>query len=174
MKILKFVALVSLLLSAVVPVMAQDDSNPVVWKLSAKAVTAPVKPGDKFTVELKAVIAEGWHVYSITQPLGGPTTTVINMPMGQPFEMAGSIKADKPEKMMDPNFNMMTEFYEGSAAFQIPVAVMPFAQPGAQDLVVKVLFQTCNETTCMPPTTVSLKANLTVAKKAAAASPKKN
>jgi hypothetical protein len=68
---------------------------------------------------------------------------------------------------------MMTEFYEGSAAFQIPVAVMPFAQPGAHDLVVKVLFQTCNETTCMPPTAVSMKANLTVAKAAAAVSPKK-
>jgi thiol:disulfide interchange protein DsbD len=164
-KIPKLLLLLSLFLSAVVSVMAQDDSNPVVWKLSAKAVTVPVKPGDKFTVELKSVIAEGWHVYSITQPPGGPTTTVINMPVGQPFEMTGSIRADKLEKMMDSNFNMMTELYEGSAAFQIPVAVMPFAQPGTHDLVVKVLFQACNETICMPPTTV--------AKKAATASPKK-
>jgi thiol:disulfide interchange protein DsbD len=144
---------------------AQDDENPVVWSLDAPA--KQLKAGEKFTATVVVVLAGGWHVYSLTQPPGGPTTTVISLPAGQPFALAGKIRAPKPERVMDPNFNMETELYSDSVTFSLPLAVAAKAPPGPRELRVDVLFQACNDRSCLPPTTISLKTSVKLAAAAA-------
>lgn len=144
---------VSLLLATAIGALCQE--HPAHW--SAKAPGKALQPGAKFPVQLSAEITDGWHVYSITQPSGGPTTTVITVPAAQPFKLAGQIIAPPPHIAYDSNFEMNTETYENHAEFNAPIAITSNAHPGNQELAIDVRFQVCNDTTCMPPTTDHLK-----------------
>lgn len=140
----------------------QDKQNPVVWSLEANRVKQPLHPGDKFSVVLVASITRGWHLYSISQPPGGPTATVITIPKQQPFLLANEIKGPEPEKTFDPNFQMEIEFYEESASFTIPLVVAASTAAGKQELQVTVRFQSCSDRLCLPPTTLKPKVSLAV------------
>jgi thiol:disulfide interchange protein DsbD len=134
---------------------APCQEHPARW--SAKVSGKALQPGSKFPVQLSAEITSGWHLYSTTQPSGGPTTTVITVPTAQPFKLAGQIIAPPPHVSYDANFEMNTETYEDHAEFTVPVAVTSSAHPGDQELSIDVRFQVCNDTTCMPATTEHLK-----------------
>lgn len=99
---------------------------------------------------LSVAIKDGWHLYSTTQPPGGPVPTRISFPSGSAITQAGEIKSDTPKKAMDPSFGIETETFTGSAKFVIPVKV---AQGPAG---VQVRFQVCNDRLCLPPSTAKL------------------
>ena len=48
----------------------QTGPDPVQWSLALKQ--ASVKPGGTVLATLTATIQPGWHMYSMTTPLGGP------------------------------------------------------------------------------------------------------
>jgi thiol:disulfide interchange protein DsbD len=102
-------------------------------------------------------------MYSISQPPGGPTTTEISVPAKQVLEAAGTITGPVPQTAYDPNFEMQTEFYEGSASFNVPLVVSSKAKPRPAKVVIDVLFQVCNDTMCLPPTTVHVPLAVTIA-----------
>ncbi len=108
---------------------------------------------------LSATIAPGWHVYSISQPPGGPNATTVTVPAGQGFEREGDITGTKPESAFDPNFQMQTEFYQNAVHLEIPLAVTGHST--AQTVQVDVRFQACNDRLCLPPKTMRLNLPLT-------------
>lgn len=140
---------IALLLTMAMGAPCQD--RPARW--SAAAPGKALQPGAKFSVQLSAEITSGWHVYSTTQPPGGPTTTVITVPSTQPFKLAAPIIGPPPHTAYDTNFEMNTETYEDRAEFNVPIAVTSYVHPGDQKLTIDVRFQVCNDTTCMPATT---------------------
>ncbi|MBZ5724047.1 MAG: protein-disulfide reductase DsbD N-terminal domain-containing protein [Acidobacteriia bacterium] len=137
--------------------------DPVAWKLQ-DAPAKPVKPGARFTVKVVARIQEGWHLYSLKPLAEGPIPTRIWLAAGQPFELAGAIKANEPEVLQDPSFNMEVELYEGEAAFVLPVRAAAGAAGGAQNLVVSASYQTCNNKVCLPPKIVKVEVPVAIAK----------
>jgi thiol:disulfide interchange protein DsbD len=137
--------------------------DPVAWKLQ-DAPAKPVKPGARFTVKLVARIEEGWHVYSMKHLEDGPIATRVWLAEGQPFQLAGEIKADQPQVLRDPSFDMEVELYEGEATFALPVRVAAGAPGGARNLVVSASYQSCNNKLCLPPKTVKVEAPVTVGK----------
>ena len=151
------VVLIVLMLAAV-SASAQDK---VEWSVNGPEKT--LKPGEKFAVTLIAKIADGWHMYSFTQPSGGPSTSQATLSPEQPFKLSGSISGALPHKAYDPNFEMETESYEGLANFSLPLAVGANAPSGTQNVAIEVRFQVCNETTCLPPKTVHLSAPVKIA-----------
>ena len=152
-----------MIISIAVYVAAQG--NPVTFAIRSKTPTNQLKAGDKFVVQVVAQIKHGWHLYSTTQPAGGPVATRISLPPGQPFKLAGAIKSAAPLTELDPNFGIDTRFYEDSAVFTLPVAVTMSdgAFVGKQRLQVNVFFQTCNDRFCLPPKTIKLFSNLELA-----------
>jgi len=165
----KSVFIVLALLLAAVCASAQSDR--VEW--SAKGPEKTLKPGEKFAVTLTANISEGWHMYSFTQPPGGPNTSQATLAAKQPFKESGSIGGPPPHKAYDPNFEMETESYEGTVDFSLPLVVQANAPSGTKNVAIDVRFQVCNETTCLPPKTVHLSAPVKIvagAKTAAATS----
>jgi thiol:disulfide interchange protein len=144
-----------LLFSAALAAFAQ---NPVSLSISVSPNIIPA--GSKGTAKVTASIGGGWHMYSVTQGAGGPNPTRISIE-GGPFKMNG-VSGPRPRVQMDPNFNINTETYEGSATFTIPFTVAADAGPGAQDLTVNVRFQVCNDSTCLPPKTVKVSAPVTI------------
>jgi thiol:disulfide interchange protein len=132
---------------------ASAQGDPVKWSASTKATT--VKPGGSFEVQVVAQIAEGWHLYSITQA-PPPIATRITVPAGQPFALAGSVEGPPPHVAFDQSFGIDTEFYEDSAAFTLPVKAAADASGGKKKLRVDAYFQTCNDQLCLPPKTVPM------------------
>jgi thiol:disulfide interchange protein DsbD len=140
-----------------------QDANPITFTLKSNAPPAPLKSGEKFTAQVIAQIKGGWHLYSLTQPAGGPAATRITLPGGQPFRLAGAIKTPSPLTDFDQNFGINTHFYEDSAIFTVPVTVASNATAGNAQLRINVFFQTCNDKYCLPPKTVKLTSPIRVA-----------
>ena len=73
-----------------------------------------------------------------------------------------SVFQSPPKKAYDPNFQLDTETYEGSAAFLLELHLKPDAAPGAAEISAEVRYQTCNDTVCIPPRRRTASATLTI------------
>lgn len=140
----------------------------VSFSLSVKPARA--KAGDKLSARVQAIIGGGWHIYSLTQPDGGPVPTSITIGYGE-FKAAGSARSETaPHREMDENFGVATETYSNSAVFTLPIITNATSQTGAEILTVNVRYQACNDSICLPPKTVKVSASVEIT----AASPSPN
>jgi hypothetical protein len=81
---------------------------------------------------------------------------VIDVPADQPFILSGKIDSPLPKVARDPNFDIDTQFFEEHATFTVPIQVKE-TKEGTRTLSVDVVYQTCNDTLCLPPTKEELK-----------------
>lgn len=137
--------------------LASAQERPITWSLIKPPNEA--QQGAPFTVRLHASIPAGWHLYSITQPPGGPVRTVISLPAGSAFVLAGKVRAPDPDVALDPNFNTLTETYIDSVTF--PVRLNAHTT-GATKLAIAVAYQTCTDRFCLPPTREVVESPITV------------
>ncbi len=128
--------------------------TPVQW--TAQVSSATVRPGELFEVRITATIEGIWHLYSATQPPGGPNPTRFNIAPGTPFEVFGKPRQSTPTTEFDPNFGIDTEYFKGEADFWIPVRVSPDAAPREYDLQMQAVYQVCDEKMCLPPRRVPI------------------
>src|ERR1051325_2254739 len=151
------VLLTSLVLSALaVCGQENDEPNPIKWTIKAES---PAPNKNLFTLELRAAIDRGWHLYSTEKVDGGPSPTRISLLTVESFEIAGEIDSPAPRSAYDPNFQVATEFYESEVAFKIPVKLTAATVP--EKVRVQVRYQTCTPTICLPPKLLELEARLT-------------
>jgi hypothetical protein len=129
------------------------------WTAS-RVDTAPYREGAPVRIALNARVEEGWHVYAMTQAPGGPTALSVKGEPDAPLELVGAIDGTKPLKHHDASFDLDTEFYTGS--FRLELVARPKAAASSVPLAVR--YQMCSDTTCMPPKTVHLVAELISAK----------
>jgi thiol-disulfide isomerase/thioredoxin len=141
---------------------AATEPNPIKWSITTN-VSKPVKAGDRFGVELTAQIEKGWHLYSTERVEGGPTPTRIVIPPGQSFEMAGEIDSPAPHSSYDPNFQVATEYYDGSVPFTIPARALANLTTSSDKLRVQVRYQTCTQTICLAPKLLELETQIKIA-----------
>jgi thiol:disulfide interchange protein DsbD len=144
---------VALALAVIASTAAAQPDDPVKWSLAKTPASAGA--GQTFRIDLTATLETGWHMYSISQPPGGPITTRISVAKNQPFTLAGAIEAPSPQVGMDQNFGMETETYADKVVFTLPIKVSADAS-GKQVLRVQAYYQTCNDKLCYPPKTVTI------------------
>jgi thiol:disulfide interchange protein len=108
-----------------------------------------VHPGaDPTHLVLHAQIDPGWHLYSTVPTKGeGPVPTTIKA--NAPLVLAGKIEESKPITKLDPNFNLVVNYFENSADFTLPIKLPASSKQGA----IAVNFQICNDSVCIPPST---------------------
>lgn len=146
------------------PAMAQRE-HPISAEIREPAGGFTARAGEKFTLTLAVDIPSSpivWHLYSITQGVGGPIPTTIRVGPASAFRVSGTIAGTTPEMAHDPNFNMVTETHTDSAIYAIPVLASPTAS-GTERLVLTLRYQTCNDRYCLPPVTDTLVAQVKVA-----------
>ena len=98
--------------------------HPVVW--TARIVDSAQAPsGQSVVVVATATIPHGWHVYSLTQPSGGPFRMTMVIGPAALARLSGRIRGPAAIVADDPNFGIQTETYEGVATFQLPVTIGP-------------------------------------------------
>ena len=101
---------------------------------------------------------EGWHVYAHPVPEGYTGLTVdvqteSDVEVGEP---------DFPEShdLAVAGLDQQFRVYEGNFSVALPVAFNVGKDLGPITVRVRVDYQACNETTCLPPTTAILEISL--------------
>ena len=128
--------------------------NPVSWTVSS--VSGLLQAGSTDTVRFSAVLDSGWYVYSLTQKPGGPTPMTVEIAPSPPFSLVGNVAGPTPVHVFDKEFGIDTERYKGTPAFSAIVAVASGARARPPSLDLKVRYQACNATLCLPPRTTTL------------------
>ncbi len=141
---------------------AQVPDQTVQWSAAVSSKSA-VKHGAAATLVLSAEVLDGWHVYALTQPPGGPTALRVALDENAVARAAGRPSGTAPERKYDPSFDLETQFYARSFTLYLPVRLKEHAAVGWQSIPVSVRFQTCNGRECQPPKTVHLSASVEVA-----------
>ena len=131
--------------------------NPASWSLTDDSNGKALSKGQPIRVVLKATIEEGWHLYALEQPPGGPFATTIKVTEAKPFELSGKIESSAPILKPDNNFiidgkPLETLFFDNSASFKVPLKAT--ADTLASEISLDVRFQVCDATRCLPPKTV--------------------
>jgi len=117
--------------------------KPVKWSFDQK-------PSGTNEIELlfMATIDQGWHLYSINLPEGGPIKTSFSFELdSSKVKLVGGITAKSvPFKEHDKIFNMDLEYFSKEAVFSQKVRIKE-----GQTAVIKgtVEYQSCNDETCI-------------------------
>jgi DsbC/DsbD-like thiol-disulfide interchange protein len=142
-------------------VIAQGPIQPVQWAVSV-ATKAPIEAGAKTTFDLTADIQEGWHVYGLVQPSGGPTPLHVALEDNEAVQAAGAVSGTAPTRKHDPSFDLETQVYTRSFILHVPVQVKQHPAAGEQSVSVSVRFQACSDRICLPPRTVHVSAPIEI------------
>jgi len=134
----------------------QPRLRPVTWSLTVPATPRSGATGTVTTAQLRARIDPGWHLYSLTQPAGGPRATLIEVVGEPPFRLGGAIGRPAPDTIPDANFGIMSEIYDDSVTFRLPIAARSPLPGGRRRLVVAITYQACTSRLCLTPRTDSV------------------
>ena len=117
--------------------------EPVKWK--AEVIK---DDGTYAIIGLTATIAQGWHLYDLKLPEGGPKPTTIEV---KGVKLDGEITPSvKPVKVHDDMFGMDLTQWNSNVTFIIPVVRL---LRGECRVEVKVTYMSCDGTNCRPPKT---------------------
>jgi thiol-disulfide isomerase/thioredoxin len=125
------------------------SASPV--KLEGSLTAPALAPGATAEIAVKAKLDAGWHIYSLTQPAGGPIATTVKLDPCSVLELAGDIRQSSFEKHRESAFAVEVESFTGTAEFWIPVRVLSTAKLGKYTCAVRVRFQACDGKICLPP-----------------------
>ncbi|TVR31428.1 MAG: hypothetical protein EA390_06495 [Balneolaceae bacterium] len=121
-----------------------------------------VEAGEVFNVSVEATIEGEWHLYSVlNDPDAGPYPTTFSSGSSS-MTVAGQVKESKAILAFDPNFNTELGWHSNRADFTIPVAFRPDLE-GEQRIVLEVLYQVCDDVSCLPPKTKQIEADILLA-----------
>lgn len=146
----------TLLVTLVVAALSAQIYEPVKWSHELKSTGK--NTGE---VIIKASMDEGWHLYGLSLPKGGPQPTVIVFQEMKNARKVGEIKAPSQLlKEFDANFDMELNWYKKEAVF---IQAISFDDISKVSIKGYVEFMACNDESCLPPTksTFSLGSNAT-------------
>jgi thiol:disulfide interchange protein DsbD len=127
--------------------------RPVRWSVVGGSAPHDVVSGRTVPITLQAVIANGWHIYSLTQKPGGPIPLRLELVGAADVVMRGVVDAPKPERTFDKNFGIETELYSGTPRFTVPVGVPGKSPAGIRKFQIGARYQVCSDKVCLPPRT---------------------
>ncbi len=121
-----------------------------------------VKAGERFEVTVRAEIKGDWHLYSaLNDPDAGPFPTTFTSTADN-LMLAGKVSETEPRIVLDPNFNAKLGWHSGEAFFTVPVVFDTVAR-GKKMISLNILYQVCDDRSCLPPKTKQVSREITVA-----------
>lgn len=99
------------------------------------------------SVEFKATIEKGWHLYSqhVNQDVG-PVPTSFNFNVNERIKLIGNTDEPKPIQAYDPNFEGDVSYFEGNVIF-----TQKIRPSKGTDLSGTITYMLCNDVMCLPP-----------------------
>ena len=123
-------------------------NDPVTLSAQFTAATAD-RPA---VLMITADIAPGWHVYSLTQPPGGPTKTKIELTASPQYHLAGQFRSQpEPIKRVDNEawVGLTIEEHDGQVTWYAPIELAAGVDPASLTITGKVRMLACKES-CIP------------------------
>jgi hypothetical protein len=134
---------------------------------SAYVSLEPVARGSNFQLAVVLKIRPGFHI-NARKPSAEyliPTDLHAILPAG--FKSAGEIAYPKGELKTFAFSKTPLNVYQDQIILRLPLAAQPDAPLGAQHIPLKLHYQACNNEVCLPPVTLDVDAQVTVAANAA-------
>ncbi|MBA4017366.1 MAG: hypothetical protein C0483_09355 [Pirellula sp.] len=130
-------------------------------ELGAGVPTAPVvtptavfkapADGKLGRIYVTAQMTPGWHIYSLTQPDGGPVRTSIKITPTAGVTVGAFTADEAPHSAKEAAFdNLLVETHEGSVTWSAPLDLAAGVDAAKLELSGKVYAQAC-ENVCLPP-----------------------
>jgi hypothetical protein len=117
----------------------------VTWSFTSKKI----KEGE-YEVNMTAVIAEGWHLYSQTTGKG-PVPTTFKFTKNALLKFDGKVKENgKLISVKDKVWDNTQKYYGGTVTFTQKVKLKGKIKTNVSG---EVEFMVCDDTQCLPPTT---------------------
>lgn len=139
-KILSLLALIVLS----VAVLPAQPLQPITWSVAVDN-TSP----DAATVRLDAKIEKGWHLYGLSLPPDGPNATQITFTLPEGVKTDGPLTpSHEPVEKFDPIFSLKLNWWDSDVSFTQKLRISDGHKHNAS---VKVMFQGCNDQTCISP-----------------------
>ena len=109
-------------------------------------------------VRVDVAAGEGWHVYANPVPAGYTGLTLE-------VQTESGVEVGEPVFPASHDFSVVGlphqfRVYEGSFSVAVPIAFNVGKDLGPLTVRVRVAYQACNETSCLPPQTVTLEISL--------------
>ncbi len=131
--------------------------------VSYEVTQAPesIKAGESFEITIRATIEGEWHLYSINNdPDAGPYPTQFSS-QNPKLEIAGDVTESEAVIEFDPNFETELGWHTSEATFTIPLAFRTDVS-GNSMVDLEVLYQVCDDKSCLPPKRKSITQAITV------------
>ncbi len=144
-----------MLTALALPLLLAGQAKPTVTFDAVKA-----KPGATIKVVARVSIPEGWHAYQ--NPPKSEYENPLKLSLGKTTVKASSWGYPKGKAQVFSGQNTLV--YEGKIAVPFRVTVPKTAKKGTLKVPVRVEYQLCNDSTCLPPSTTETTLLVTVVK----------
>lgn len=116
--------------------------TPVKWSVASKKISAT-----EAVIFVKATIEQGWHIYGLNVPDGGPISTSFSFSPAKTYSLNGKVAAPAPQTKYEDVFKMNVSYYSKEVVFQQKVKI------NGKQATVKgtVEFMACDKSQCLPP-----------------------
>ena len=133
------------LLLAVVSLAVQAQIHvPLKWNIVLEDTGAPIS-----TLEFTATLDEGWHLYDMNLPEGGPVSTSFIFETVKGAELVGKpVPSIKPTAFFDELFDMEVRWFANKVTFTQKIKVTDSKKFKIDG---EVEYMVCNDATCLPP-----------------------
>lgn len=137
--------IVTLVLLSIIAWTAQAQIlTPVKWKIKLEDSETAEK-----TLVFSAKLENGWHLYDMNLPEGGPISTSFNYETLKGAKTAGDpVPSKKATTVYDEQFGMNLSWYAKEITFSQKIEV---TDPKAFKLAGYVEYMACNDENCLPP-----------------------
>jgi thiol:disulfide interchange protein DsbD len=121
--------------------------DPVKWDFSSKKIS-----DCEYELIINAKLEGNWHLYG-QKSYGdeGPIPTSFNFKKSSNYELVGKAKESKLIKKFEPVWNFELQFFEHAAVFTQKIKIK---HDKSFDVTGKLEYMVCNESQCLPPTTI--------------------
>ncbi|MCA9166148.1 MAG: thioredoxin family protein [Planctomycetales bacterium] len=132
--------------------MSKQDSSEDLVVSAEYRITADGSAG---LLSVTAKLGGDWHIYSVTQPDGGPIRTKIKLEPSDQFELAGEFRPDKPPKSRRREFfDVPVEEHAKQVIWTAPIRIAAGVSPDSLRIRGKLDGQICQDDIgCVPLST---------------------
>jgi hypothetical protein len=130
----------------------------------------PAARGSSFQIAVIMKIHQGYHVNAREKSMEYLIATDLKAQMPGGFT-AGEVAYPKGTLKTFSFSKTPLNVYQDTVTLLLPIKVLANAPLGAQKIPLKLRYQACNDELCLPPFTLNLESNITVAASASAAKP---
>ena len=109
-----------------------------------------VDPGTRLSLQVRVLIPEGWHLYSIHGSDDGDYIPTRLEAFSKVHQLNGPLREKPPILEWDAVLEKEVLLHRGELLLEQDFQISPEASEGIQDFEGELLFQACNNSICVP------------------------